>query len=596
MKCIDLKELNNDFKCKIDTLEGNAEVLVKQGDDFSEVFIYADYMGAYGTGERFNTINQKGRKCINQVKEQFCNQGDNTYLSIPFFITDAGFGVFVDTKIVSEFDFKKDITIKCSNESNIYFFTGQPKEIIKEFISLLGGPIETPPRVAFGPWVSANHWKSEADVRRVREELKKYDFPATVMVLEAWSDEATFYIFNGAKYEAKPDGIAFTYDDFDFSESEYWNNPRKMIEELKSDGIELVLWQIPVFKQMEEGEYSLQNDLDAKDAIKSRNCVFNNDGTPYRIPKGNWFEGSLIPDFTNEETERKWFNKRQYLLDIGVAGFKTDGGEFIYKDELVFANGDTGREQRNAYAQTYVDSYKRFIGNNRILFSRAGYTGAQRTPFVWAGDHLSTNEELKHAYYSAISAANSGILYWGFDIGGFAGPLPTKDVYLRSTQFACFCPVMQWHSEPDGGQFREIMPGAEGNNERSPWNIAAIYNDETYLDEIRYWHKLRMRLLPYIYNQATVSAQSGIPMMRSLFWEDSMNKELISWTEEYYFGEDLLVAPLLEENQCSREVYLPKGNWIGFFSGEIYEGSSLISSEKEKFPVFIKQGKESEFY
>ncbi len=595
MITIDLSKLNKEQSIALQALQGDAEVHVQRVNDLATISIKMDYLGAFGTGERFNGINLRGKSCVNMVKEQFCNQGDYTYLSIPFFLTDNGVGVFVDTKRVSEFDFGEEIVIRCDGNAGVHFFTGTPMAIIQEFNSHLGGPIDVPPKYAFGPWISANHWKSEQDVKRVREELKKYDFPATVMVLEAWSDEATFYIFNGAQYKEKPDGNPFRYEDFDFSSSDYWSNPREMIKELNADGIELVLWQIPVFKKMEDGEYHRQNELDAVDAVQSSNCVFNQDGTPYRIPEGNWFAGSLIPDFTNEETKRKWFARRQYLLDVGVAGFKTDGGEFIYKDQLLFANGDTGKEQRNAYSQTYVDAYKEFVGKDRILFSRAGYIGAQRTPFVWAGDHQSTNDELKHAYYSAISAAYSGILYWSFDIGGFAGPLPTKDLYLRSTQFACFCPVMQWHSEPDGGQFRDLMPGAEGNNERSPWNIAAIHQDDAYLDEIRYWHKLRMKLLPYIYEQAELAAQTGVPMMRPLLLLDTMNKDLIDWEDEYYFGEDLLVAPLLEEDRYSREVYLPDGDWIGFFSKRRYEGGKVISSDKEKFPVFIRQGMESKF-
>lgn len=591
MKELKLKEIEDGYSFKVKTLFSEANFLISLFEDTCVIKISTDYRGVFGTGERFNAINLRGKAIKNQVVEQFCNQGELTYLSIPFFLTDSGLGVFLDTKEVTEFDFYDDIIIKCPVNSKLFVFTGEPKEIVKEFNSLLGAPISTPPKYSFGPWISANHWKSEEDVKKVLADLKRYDFPATVLVLEAWSDEATFYIFNGASYKEKPKGEAFKYEDFDFSNSPYWKNPKKMIEKLEDEGIKLVLWQIPVFKKMDEGEVNLQNELDAKDAIESKTCVFTKDGNPYRIPLGNWFAGSLIPDFTNEETRKKWFSKRQYLLDIGVSGFKTDGGEFIYREDCSFKNGDTGKEQKNAYSQTYINSYKEFIGDDRVLFSRAGYTGASKTPFVWAGDHQSTNEELKHAYYSAISSANSGILYWSFDIGGFAGPLPSKDLYLRSTQFACFCPVMQWHSEPDGGQFKEIMPGYDGNNERSPWNIALINNDEAFIDEIRFWHKLRMKLLPYIYEQAEISAKSGIPMMRPLFWEDSFDEKLLSYEDEYFFGEDILVAPLLNENETEREVYLPKGKWVGLFSNEEYSGKQSVSSKKEKFPVFVRQGK-----
>ena len=113
-----------------------------------------------------------------------------------------------------------------------------------------------------------------------------------------------------------------------------------------------------------------------------------------------------------------------------------------------------------------------------------------------------------------LSAALTGTPFWGFDIGGFAGPLPTLDLYRRATQMACFVPVMQWHSEPDGGQFRELMPGGEGNNERSPWNLAAAYGKPEFVDEMRFWHNLRMELLPYLYSVALDCAEASKPMMR----------------------------------------------------------------------------------
>lgn len=537
----------------------------------------------YGLGEKFDSVNHKGKKVTNVVSETFCNQGEATYCSIPFFMTDADFGVLLDTKTVSSFDFTNSnlIVAECTLGTKVVLFFDTKEGIVRSLNQYIGLPSKCPASFSFGPWISANHWNCDADVDRVINELDEYGFPASVMVLEAWSDEATFYIFNGAKYIPKENGEAFSYEDFDFSESSYWSNPKEMIEKLHSHGISVVLWQIPVYKKMEDGVFSEQNELDKEDAVNSRLCVFDTNDNPYAIPEGNWFGGSLIPDFTNPLTVKKWFDKRRYLLDIGVDGFKTDGGEFIYRDDLKFFNNDTGLEQKNAYSQTYIDSYKKFVGENRVLFSRAGYIGAGKTPFIWAGDHQSTNDELKHAFTAAMSSSDSGILYWSFDIGGFAGPLPTKDVYLRSTMFSCFCPVMQWHSEPDGGQFKDVLPGGEGNNERSPWNIAG--GDSEYLNTIRYFHNLRMNLLPYICEEAKKSADTGIPMMRPLHWYINENID-----DEYYFGESLLVAPLLNENEVIRRVYLPEGKWKGFFSNKLYEGNKYVSSEDELFPVFVK--------
>lgn len=124
---------------------------------------------------------------------------------------------------------------------------------------------------------------------------------------------------------------------------------------------------------------------------------------------------------------------------------------------------------------------------------------------------------------------------------------------------------MQWHSEPDGGQFRELMPGGEGNNERSPWNLAAAYGKTEFVDEMRFWHNLRMELLPYLYSVALDCAEASRPMMRPLVYQWPEDPLVWDCEDEFLLGDSLLVAPLLEENAEKRAVYLPEGQWIGLF-------------------------------
>ena len=150
---------------------------------------------------------------------------------------------------------------------------------------------------------------------------------------------------------------------------------------------------------------------------------------------------------------------------------------------------------------------------------------------------------------------------------------------------------MQWHSEPDGGQFRELMPGAEGNNERSPWNMAQIYNTPEFLDEMRYWHKLHEQLRPYLWEKAKRCVKESKPILRPLVYEWPKDSNVLYCQDEYLLGNDLLVAPLLEENAHSREVYLPQGTWTDFFSGKIYTGSqTIIIDAGDKLPVFTRNG------
>ena len=269
-----------------------------------------------------------------------------------------------------------------------------------------------------------------------------------------------------------------------------------MIRRLHERGIRVLLWQAPVYKALGPDEpENEQHRLDCEDAVRRGLCVKNADGSPYTIPEGHWFPGSMIPDFTNPETLESWFAKRRCLLEMGVDGFKTDGGEFVYSEDARFSDGSTGREGKNRYARDYTEAYALFIGPERALFSRAASPGSTGPPCSGGRPAVREQRAGLGAPCRALGGL-SGIAFWGFDIAGFAGPLPSPELYLRATQLACFCPVMQWHSEPDGGQFRELMPGAEGNNERSPWNMERAFGLPGFAQEVLYWHRLREALLP----------------------------------------------------------------------------------------------------
>lgn len=543
-----------------------------------------NYNAVYGLGERFNGVNQKGKRVHGEVIEKFCHQGEISYCPVQFFMTDAGFGFFTDTKTVVDYAFEEEIsiTLRKDHEGKYpkgFLLTGSITEMLQEYITRTGA-VRRIPRWSLGIWMSANRWHTEKEVLEQVGEAEKLEFPGSVLVVEAWSDEATFYRFN---------------------EHGEWPHPEKMIQTLKEKGIHTVLWQIPVLKKMEKGKSHPVLKEDIEYAIKRDLCVKNQDGSLYRIPEEHWFSGSLLPDFSKKETRDWWFSKRQYLLDMGVDGFKTDGGEFVLTDEAAVEDGRTGKELRNAFVEDYIRAYEEFVGPERVLFSRAGYTGQQRFPIQWAGDQQSEWSELRGVLSAGLSAGLSGIVYWSFDIGGFAGPLPTAELYERATQLALFMPVMQWHSEPVGGQFAELMPSAGGINDRSPWNLARIYGDEEFLENIRKLHNLRMNFLPYLAWEAERSAREGLPMARHLclgYQEEPYNK---CFEREFLLG-DLLICPVVEEGMKEITVYLPKGKWYPVSSvlfGNVqeekevfYEGCAfyVLPVKEHGIPVFLKEG------
>ena len=591
-----MKRLSSDALCRGAVLalpRGQARLRGHlRPDGTLEITVTLPYRAAYGMGEKYDVLNQKGRAVCNQVEEKFCFQGEKTYCPAPFFWTDSGFGLYADTREATHFFFEEgQIRLFLPAGCEVVLCSGAPAQIIRDYLSLFG-PVRLPPKWAFGPWVSANHWDSQQKVLQVVRELEALHCPATVLVAEAWSYEATFYIFRGARFTPKDGGRLLGQEDFSYPPDGPWPDPKAMIGVLHSAGLHFVLWQVPVYKkQGPDEEPSIQNELDRRDAVARGLCVHNADGSPYTIPAGHWFAGSMIPDFTNPETVHSWFARRQYLLEMGVDGFKTDGGEFVCDPSVRFADGSTGRQGINGYAQSYTAAYSDFIGPGRVLFSRAGYAGQHTTPCHWAGDQQSVNSELRSALTAGLSAAMTGIPFWGFDIGGFAGPLPTPDLYRRATMLACFCPIMQWHSEPDGGQFRDLMPGGTGDNERSPWNMERAFRLPGFAGEMAFWHRLRMNLLPYLYSEALRCAAESAPMMRPLAYLWPEDPHCLTAEDEFLLGNSLLVAPLLEEEQRTRTLYLPAGNWFSLFTGRALTGGSHCeSSVEERFPVYVRAG------
>jgi alpha-glucosidase (family GH31 glycosyl hydrolase) len=409
--------------------------------------------------------------------------------------------------------------------------------------------------------------------------------PATVLVIEAWSDEATFSIWNEALYEPRDPALPFHLVDFSFPEHGLWPDPRRMIAELHARGLKVVLWQIPVLKKISGNP---QHDRDLEFVRKRGWYVRNPDGSPYAV-RPPWFREAMVLDFTNPDARRWWFNRRRYLVrEIGVDGFKTDGGEHLWGSGLRFFDGSTSEQMANLFSNTYIGAYRAFLedqeGAEALTFSRAGYMGAQRFPMHWAGDQDSTWESHRAVLRAVMNANLSGIPFVGWDIGGFAGPVPTPELYLRSAAMALFSPLMQYHSDFNGHRTPII--------DRTPWNIAETSGDESVIAIYRRLARARMALVPYIFQEAQWCAREHEPLMRPLFldWPDSA--EAWRCQDQYLFGRGLLVAPVLSAGVTARAVYLPEGEWECLHTGARLVGERTVTwaAPVERIPAFVRQG------
>lgn len=575
------------------------EKIGKKGEDFF-LLLERGYRAVYGLGEKFDAVDQKGKKVRACVREKCFEQGEYTYLSMPFFMTPDGFGLYIDTYAEADFDFSREGRIEVTfpagsrgEKPRAYLLEGTPKQILKQFRSLTGMP-RVFPKWALGCWMSSNRWHTQEEAEEQMRIAEELGFPHSVIVIEPWSDHSTHYLWAGSSAPLLPGDGTPEYGEMDFSRSSDWRDPAGMIREMHGKGLHLLLWVVPIY-ECEENYRGKCNEeqrrADNEYVVAHGECVFNADGTPYTIPH-TWCIGSMIPDFTNESAVEHWFRHFEYLKKIGVDGFKTDGGEFVHDRTVRFSDGTTGKEGQNAYCEQYTRAFADFVGEGGIVFSRAG---GQRSPafsVIWAGDQESTWEEFRAVVKAGLSAGLSGVSCWGFDIAGFSGYLPSRELYLRSVQAAAFVPVMQWHSDPVSNG-RCDFTRAWKINDRSPWNLAAFHKDKKLLRLVREQFWLHYNLLPYLYALMSEANAEGAPALRHLALEFPEDGEVYGIEDEFMLGDALLVAPVLEDYVQSRKVYLPPaGEWFELYTGKkVRGGRRKVRLTERHLPVYMRAGK-----
>lgn len=551
-----------------------------------------------GFGERFDAVDQTGSALDSVVFEQYKSQGEErkTYLPMPFahVVGGSGWGFHVDTSRRVWFDvaasdrgvLRVEAEVSSDGVVPLRLFDGTPVEVLSGFLDEVGRAAELPAWV-FRLWASGNEWNTQAEVMRQMDLHAEHDVPVGSVVIEAWSDESTFTAFRDARYTVTEDGAAHHLADFAFPAEGAWPDPKGMTDELHRRDIRLHLWQIPLLKMRPHPAGQLA--ADARAAIREDVLIREPDprgGTrPYRN-RGWWFPLGLMPDLTDARAAAWWTDKRRYLVEeIGIDGFKTDGGEHAWGSELIYLDGRRGDEKNNTFPVAYAAAYGdllRSAGKAPVTFSRAGFSGSQAHGAFWAGDENSTWDAFRWSMNAGLTAAASGIVYWGWDIAGFSGEIPSAELYIRATQAATFVPIMQYHSE--------FNHHRTPSRDRTPWNIAERTGDERVLPLFRRYAHLRESLVPYLADAAATAVATDRPLMRPLFFEWPDDAAVWTAPTQWLLGDDLLVAPVLEEGATNTSVYLPEGEWTDVWTGERHDGGRSIVAETpwDRIPVYTQ--------
>jgi alpha-glucosidase (family GH31 glycosyl hydrolase) len=547
-----------------------------------------------GFGERFHSIVQNGELVDAIVYEEYKGQGHRTYLPTPFaMIIGSNFAFHLQTTKNSRFDVAQKSPNKIYVEVDwddlpsvltVKKYAGKPAEMLYSHLQEVGLP-EAPPEWSYELWLSSNEWNTQERVERELESARAIGIHDGIVVIEAWSDESTFTVFRDAQYTPTKGEIGLSASDISYPADGAWPDPAAMISKMHDDGFKLILWQIPVIK--ERGESGSQAEANWDYAIAHNHVVKDENSDPYRV-RGFWFRDGLLPDLTDAQTRKWWTEQRRYLVtDLGVDGFKTDGGEHAWGQGLQYKDGETGIDKNNLFAKFYSQAFHELFqstGREGITFSRAGFTGSQKYPTFWAGDENSTWKAFKASINAGLTASASGFFFWGWDIGGFSGEIPTAELYLRSSAMSIFTPIMQIHSEFNHHQ----VP----SNDRTPWNIAERYDDPSIAELFSDFYSLRKKLIPYLVREGKEAISSGRPLMAGLFFDYEDDDEIWRAPHQFMCGRSILVAPISDPGVTKAKVYLPAGSWRDFWSDEPYEGGRWIEVDAplHQIPAFIKEG------
>lgn len=489
----------------------------------------------YGFGEKFTTFTKNG-----QSVEMWNSDGgtcsDQSYKCVPFYVSSRGYGIFVNSSDKVSYEVASDTVSKVSftvpGENLEYFLIGGENlaEVYSNYTTLTGKPA-LPPAFTFGLWLTTSF-------------TTDYDEKTCTSFINGMADrDIPLQVFHFDCFWMKE----FEWCNFEWDKRQF-PDPSAMLKRMKDKGLSVCVWINP---------YIAQRSKLFDEGVRNGYFIKNPDGSVFQCDI--WQPGMAIVDFTNSSACEWYATKIKALCDMGVNCFKTDFGERIPTKVKYYNNADPIKMHNYytyLYNKTVYNVLKEYYGENKAcLFSRSATAGSQQFPVHWGGDCYAEYSSMAETIRGGLSLGMSGFGFFSHDISGFESTA-TPDIYKRWAAFGLF----STHSRLHGS-----------NSYRVPWLF-----DEESVDVLRFFTKLKGRLMPYIYAQAIKTHKTGIPMMRAMVVDYAYDPACLTLDRQYMFGDNILVAPVLNEDGIA-EYYIPNGKWTDIITGKVFEGGKWYS-------------------
>lgn len=497
-----------------------------------------------GLGERYSTIALNGKTYQIWNLDNW-SKGDVSYVNVPFMHSTKGYSIFINNTYGAQADIGNTISKMYYFSFNgpdldLYVWAKQPLESIECYTALTGRPF-TAPKWSFGYWAGGSgvYWSSENGNGKTEIDLVK-------KVIEGYKKLGTMPV---ALYgEDKPASTKSIYD------------------YLKSNNVYMLGWNHPA-ATWDIKNFNLEILRQLCPGIPDAQLPGIRQKTNTSRFYGEWIWG----DYTNPNAVTMIKNKMKNAWSYGLKGTMVDYGEYV-NEPTYFSNGMTGDEMHNLYAYFYNkatnEAWKEGVGDDFILFARAGCAGSQTYAASFGGDQESTFTGLEQAIKGGITISASGYSVWGSDIGGL-GSIPSDELYMRWLQFATFSPLMRAHGY-----------------DRNPWAHGEAA-EENFTE--MYW--LRENLIDLLYSANIQSGKTGRPMMQAMSLAYPEDTKIVN-EMQYMFCNELLVCPIYTSLSYKREVIFPNDTWVSLWDNTVIDGGekTLVEAPYNRIPVYIRSG------